>query len=90
MWKVKCSSCNLKDGSNNNNKNGLITVSPPSASSPVKTLQYKAWHVQYTAKLKYEIYSMKSNSIGYCKNVIEISNSKTTLSAIYKLFTNVT
>ena len=33
---------------------------------------------------------MKSNSIGYCKNVIEISNGKTTLSAIYKLFTNVT
>ena len=65
-------------------------MSPPSGSSPVKTLQYKAWHVQYTAKLKYEIYSMKSNSIGYCKNVIEISNSNTTLSAIYKLFTNVT
>ena len=76
----------IKATYNNNNNNGSLTVNPPSGSSPVKNLQKKLnWNLQYK-KQKYRTIK------GYCiknKNVIKISNSNTTLYAIYKLFTNV-
>ena len=75
------------NNNNNNNNNGLLTVNPPSGSSPVKNLQKKLnWNLQYK-KQKYRTIK------GYCiknKNVVKIRNSNTTLYAIYKLFTNVT
>ena len=74
------------NNNNNNNNNGSLTVNPPSGSSPVKNLQKKLnWNLQYK-KQKYRTIK------GYCiknKNVVKISNSNTTLYAIYKLFTNV-
>ena len=77
---------NNNNSTNTNNNNGLLTVNPPSGSSPVKNLQKKLnWNLQYK-KQKYRTIK------GYCiknKNVIKISNSNTTLYTIYKLFTNV-
>ena len=62
-----------------------------SGSSSFKTLQYKIGNLQYATKLKYEIYNIKSNIIGYCKNVtviqiIVIQPHICNLQAIYKCY----
>ena len=65
----------------------------PSGSLPVKQYNIKKWKttIYYKKKLKSTI--QKAIILDYkrilYKNVIEISNSNTTLYAIYKLLTNV-
>ena len=82
---------------NNNNNNGLLTVYPPSGSSPVKNYNIKNEKtlIYYQKKLNWNVQykKQKHRTIkGSCiknKNVLKISNSNTTLYTIYKLFTNV-
>ena len=76
---------------NNNDNNGLLTVYPPSGSSPVKNYNiYKKEKLQYTTKIKlnwnlqYKKNKQKYRTIkGYCIKI------NTTQYTIYKLFTNV-
>ena len=51
---------------NHNNNNGLLTVHPPSGSSPVKNYKlYKKWKtIIYYKKNWIEIYNIKSKNIG--------------------------
>ena len=54
------------NNNNNNNNNGLLTVHPPSGSSPVKNYKlYKKWKtIIYYKKNWIEIYNIKSKNIG--------------------------
>ena len=52
---------------NNNNNNGLLTVYPPSGSSPVKNYNIKMKNYHILQK-KIEIYNIKSNNIRLYKD----------------------
>ena len=87
MWSVL-------ENYNDNNNNGLLTVYPPGGSSPVKNYNIKRMKnyniLQKKKQLKSTIWKviiLDCKKLLY-KNVREISNSNTTLYAIYKLFTN--
>ena len=55
---------NIKSINNNNDNNSLLTVYPPSGSSPVKNYNIKMKNCNILRKKTYEVYNININYIG--------------------------